>query len=390
MPVNIVSTPNVNTAPAVPDAAAGDAASGDDFASVLQGQLALATVPAPVAANPALALPAASTASDEDGDTVDASTDGAFDATALLATMAFVAPPVNADNPAPTAGTAPTAADGGDTRLAALTDTQTRTRAGTTESLGGGMTLPAATDAAPGGDATLAAATDTLAGTPVADAEPSTSLPPTALPAAATTGETPAKFAVTAASTADSTSTGQAAPESSSGDPALPTGNMHAAGHAVTGKHPAHSKSTLTVSTPVRDADWSGDFSQKIVWLATSETQSAQLTLNPAQMGPIEISLNVERGNASVSFASANAEVRDAIETALPRLREMLASAGIELGQTNVGAESFRQQQQSAWDGSSASRSTGDSAILAADSALTLPSRASATQRGNGLVDLFA
>jgi flagellar hook-length control protein FliK len=114
------------------------------------------------------------------------------------------------------------------------------------------------------------------------------------------------------------------------------------------------------------------------------------LTLNPPQIGPIEVSLSVEGGHASVSFASANAEVRDAIETALPRLREMLASAGIELGQTNVGAESFRQQQQASWASSAASRSTDDSAILAADSAVALPSRAFATQRGNGLVDLFA
>jgi flagellar hook-length control protein FliK len=38
--------------------------------------------------------------------------------------------------------------------------------------------------------------------------------------------------------------------------------------------------------------------------------------------------------------------VRDAIEAAMPRLREMLADSGIMLGNTMVGAESFQQQQQ--------------------------------------------
>jgi flagellar hook-length control protein FliK len=365
MSVNIVSTPSVNTAPAVPDAAARDVASGDDFASVLQGQLGLGTAASPAAVGPVLALPAASAASDEDGDT-----DGAFDPTSLLATMALVAPPVNVDGPTPALTPS---ADGGDASLATLADTRTGTRAGMVESLGAGA--PAAGTAA----AASAAA---------ADAQPGTGLPSVALPPAAT-GDTPAKFAVAAAPVADATATGQAAPESTLNEAALPSENAHAAGHVATGRH-VHTETTLAVNTPVRNADWAGDFGQKIVWLATAETQSAQLTLNPPQMGPIEISLSVDRGQASVSFASANAEVRDAIETALPRLREMLASAGIELGQTNVGAESFRQQQQAAWSSSAASRSIDDSAILAADSAAPLPSRAFATQRGNGLVDLFA
>ena len=371
MPVNIVSTPNISTAPAVPDVAAGDAATGDDFASVLQGQLALGTVPAPAAASPALALPAASAAADEDGDSIDASTDGAFDATSLLATMAFVAPPLNADNPAPLA--TPTA-DGGNAPLATLTDAPIRALAAGAEPLGAN-----ATAAAPGvaGDATAA------------DAAPGTGLPAAELPAA-TTGATPAKFAVAATPVADATVAVQAASENSLSEATSPSDNVHAAGHVATGRHAVDNQSTLAVSTPVRNADWAADFGQKVVWLATSETQSAQLTLNPPQMGPIEISLSVESGHASVSFASANAEVRDAIETALPRLREMLASAGIELGQTNVGAESFRQQQQASTGSSAASRTTDDSAILAADSAVALPSRAFATQRGNGLVDLFA
>jgi len=38
--------------------------------------------------------------------------------------------------------------------------------------------------------------------------------------------------------------------------------------------------------------------------------------------------------------------VREALEVAMPRLREMLADSGITLGNTSVGAEAFREPTQ--------------------------------------------
>ncbi len=152
-------------------------------------------------------------------------------------------------------------------------------------------------------------------------------------------------------------------------------------------------ETALPISTPVRDGNWSGDFGQKIVWLATNDKQTAQLTLNPPQMGPIEVSISVDKGHASANFVSANAEVRQAIESALPSLREMLASTGIELGQTNVGAESFRQSggNENGQGQGHASRAHPDNAILASNVGETfIAPRAISSQQGNGLVDIFA
>jgi len=150
-------------------------------------------------------------------------------------------------------------------------------------------------------------------------------------------------------------------------------------------------QATLKVDTPVRDHAWANDLGQKVVWLATNDKQSAQLTLNPPHMGPIEISLNVTKDTASAAFVSTNAEVRQTIEAALPRLREMLAGVGIELGQTNVGAESFHQQagNESARQGTTP-RWMGDNAILGNDAGRQLSGQLSAAHRGNGMVDLFA
>ncbi len=146
---------------------------------------------------------------------------------------------------------------------------------------------------------------------------------------------------------------------------------------------PAH------ITTPLHSRDWAQDFGHKIVWLANSDKQSAQITLNPPHMGSIEVSLTMDKNSATASFVSASAEVRDNIESALPRLREMFASAGIELGQTNVSAESFQQSAGDRQEGSSA-RWRGDNAILVMESTSSLPGRELDNQRGNGLVNVFA
>ncbi len=155
-------------------------------------------------------------------------------------------------------------------------------------------------------------------------------------------------------------------------------------------------REALSVATPVRDASWSADFGQKVVWMATQDKQAAQITLNPPQLGPIEISLNVKNDQATAVFASPHAEVREAIESALPRLREMLAGVGIELGQANVNAESFRQAQDNLRDSSrEASRNSRGNdgergTTIAAVGSISGSGTATKMQRGNGLVDTFA
>ena len=153
---------------------------------------------------------------------------------------------------------------------------------------------------------------------------------------------------------------------------------------------PNHETVPLSIATPIRDQSWASEFGQKIVWLAANDKQTALITLNPPKMGPIEVSLNLDKGNAIVSFASASGETRDAIDSALPRLRDMFASAGIALGQANVSAESFGRQAGNGDEGRPSSPWTTDRSILAVDSVGSLPGSMFSTKQGNGLIDIFA
>ncbi|MCL2829574.1 MAG: flagellar hook-length control protein FliK [Betaproteobacteria bacterium] len=155
------------------------------------------------------------------------------------------------------------------------------------------------------------------------------------------------------------------------------------------------SEAALRISVPVSGDNWASELGQKILWLAGNDRQSAQLSLNPAHLGPVDISLNIDGDRrATMVFASPHAEVREAIENALPRLRELFANANIELGQTDVSAESFRQQQQQnalfqqSGGNSQGSRYPQDGS-RAGESA-PVPAGIPATRRGSGLINTFA
>ncbi len=133
---------------------------------------------------------------------------------------------------------------------------------------------------------------------------------------------------------------------------------------------------------------WNQALGDKIVWMAAGAQQSATLTLNPPNLGPLQVVLNVTNEQATASFFSAQPEVRQALEAAFPRLREMMNEAGIQLGQASVSADTpqqnntpDRQPQRIAapFPGADESAAGGVQAL-----------HAPAQTAGRGLVDTFA
>ncbi|MBT9540499.1 flagellar hook-length control protein FliK [Thiobacillus sp.] len=140
----------------------------------------------------------------------------------------------------------------------------------------------------------------------------------------------------------------------------------------------------------VGSAAWSQALGEKIVWMAAGAQQTASLTLNPPNLGPLQVVINVNNDQATASFFAAQPEVRQALEAALPRLREMMNESGIQLGQATVSAE--QQQQQFNEAANREARRTAMSYPGASSSGDTtiqsLPTQI--RQSGRGLVDTFA
>jgi flagellar hook-length control protein FliK len=104
--------------------------------------------------------------------------------------------------------------------------------------------------------------------------------------------------------------------------------------------------STARIDQPVGASGWGAELGQKVVWMVGQQKQTAELQLNPPNLGPLEVRISINQDQMSATFVSHHAAVREAIEAAIPRLRDMLADGGIALGNVAVGAESFAQQQQ--------------------------------------------
>ncbi len=74
----------------------------------------------------------------------------------------------------------------------------------------------------------------------------------------------------------------------------------------------------------------------RVIMMAGQRIQSADIRLNPAELGPLRVHVSVDDGTVSVNFHAQHAVTRDAIEQALPRLRELLGDNGLALGDASV------------------------------------------------------
>lgn len=100
--------------------------------------------------------------------------------------------------------------------------------------------------------------------------------------------------------------------------------------------------SMLSLPQRVGGAGWSQSLADRVIWLTGREQQIAELKLNPPNLGPLEVRLVVQQDQASVTFVSQHAMVREALEQAMPRLRDMLEQQELRLVQADISEHSER------------------------------------------------
>ncbi len=125
----------------------------------------------------------------------------------------------------------------------------------------------------------------------------------------------------------------------------------------------------MTLALPVQQAGWDQAMGERVVWMTRSNIQQAQIQLNPRELGPIEIKISMQNDQTHVNFVAHHATTREAIEAALPRLREMLGEQGLNLGQADVSQHSFGDSQRQAGVGDEGRHLNGSQAGLAENEA---------------------
>jgi flagellar hook-length control protein FliK len=134
-------------------------------------------------------------------------------------------------------------------------------------------------------------------------------------------------------------------------------------------------------------AGWSEAIGQKVVWMVGSAEQSATLTLNPKDLGPLQVIIHVNNERADATFISENPEVRKALEDGMSNLRQSMGQAGVELGQANVNTNKQQQEfQQSSREQLTHQNAANHAEQLEGD----ISSSPVVARVSNGLVDTFA
>ena len=129
--------------------------------------------------------------------------------------------------------------------------------------------------------------------------------------------------------------------------------------------------------------EWAGELGQRLMMMVSSKIQSAQIQLNPRDMGPIDIKVSMQQDQANVVFSTQVSQTKEALELALPRLREMFEENGLGLADVDVQQQDANEshQGQAQQDGSSQAQSESDS--VEAESQVV-------QQHTVGLVDYYA
>jgi flagellar hook-length control protein FliK len=152
----------------------------------------------------------------------------------------------------------------------------------------------------------------------------------------------------------------------------------------------------LDVGAPVGSRDFGQEVGNRLVWMATHNRQVAELRIDPPQLGPVEVRLSISNDQASLSFHSPHATVRDALQASLPRLQDMLQGLGINLDQVSVSAEGFGQGAsgrgafQQGWPGAHGHALPGHASAASDHQEASAGMAVAPLRAGVGVIDVYA
>jgi flagellar hook-length control protein FliK len=113
----------------------------------------------------------------------------------------------------------------------------------------------------------------------------------------------------------------------------------------VVGASSVHPALSLHAST------WPDDLGGRVMWLLDHKASTADLRLDPPELGSMRIRIALDNDATKVHFAVQTAVARDAVESAMPRLRALFQQAGINLLNVDVTAHQNTSGQGGAQSG---------------------------------------
>lgn len=104
---------------------------------------------------------------------------------------------------------------------------------------------------------------------------------------------------------------------------------LASSGANATGTNPANGQQA--------QAAFENSLGRQLITMARNGLNEATLELQPEHLGKLDVRLKVEGDSAQLQLVASSTTVRDALDQALPRLRELLGDAGLDLGNVDIG-----------------------------------------------------
>lgn len=110
----------------------------------------------------------------------------------------------------------------------------------------------------------------------------------------------------------------------------------------------AEARVQMPVSISFGETGWGTMIAERSAMMASKSIKFAELQLDPPELGPLQVKVSVNQEQASVSFVAANAQVKDALDQSLAKLRELLEEQGLDLVNVDVSDQSSQQSDPEA------------------------------------------
>ncbi|MGD7033700.1 flagellar hook-length control protein FliK [Methylotuvimicrobium buryatense] len=98
------------------------------------------------------------------------------------------------------------------------------------------------------------------------------------------------------------------------------------------------------MSKPMAHPEWDQELGERIVWMNNRAMPFAELKLNPQHLGPISIRIDMNQDQTTIAFSAQQAAVKEAIEAAIPKLREMMGAQQLNVAEISVTQASLGEQ----------------------------------------------
>lgn len=150
---------------------------------------------------------------------------------------------------------------------------------------------------------------------------------------------------------------------------------------------------SVPLNQPLHSPDFAPELSASVSLLLKDGIHEARLQLNPTDMGPVSINIQLDGQQAQVNFHAQQAATREVLERSLPDLAAALQAQGLTLSGGGVFAQQQSSGGQNQRDGSADGSSGGNGRRGGPgqdDGGIAATGRAERRTPARGLVDLYA